>query len=92
MNKNQQCLQALINFFVDLEQRMLRKGRLVIALYANKQQLKYRKELFCTYGEDKQLDNLAIYFQHFNIQDRYKITFESFVRQVQQGTWEARLA
>ena len=41
---------------------------------------------------DDVLDRLGDYFVHFRINDRYGITFETFVRRVEAGTWVAYLA
>jgi len=40
----------------------------------------------------ERLDKLKRYFDHFDIQERYGITFEQFQRKVTNGTWEAYLA
>lgn len=42
--------------------------------------------------DDDLLDRLGRYFCYFDILNRYGITFEQFVRKVQNGTWEAWLA
>ncbi|MGG4032988.1 hypothetical protein ABEV74_04660 [Paenibacillus cisolokensis] len=41
---------------------------------------------------DERLEKLGEYFVHFQIGERYQITFEEFVRRVVIGTWVAHLA
>lgn len=41
---------------------------------------------------DDQLDRLGTFFEHFNVHERYGLTFEQFVHKVQNGVWEAWLA
>ncbi|WP_264373584.1 hypothetical protein [Paenibacillus psychroresistens] len=38
------------------------------------------------------LERLGNYFTHFNVMDRYGITFEQFVEKWRSGTWDAYLA
>jgi replicative superfamily II helicase len=42
--------------------------------------------------KEKRLQKLRTYFDHFNIEQRYKLTFEQFTRKVENETWEAYLA
>ncbi|WP_155702748.1 hypothetical protein [Paenibacillus psychroresistens] len=42
--------------------------------------------------EIKRLDKLESYFNHFDIGNRYGISFKEFVRKVDAGTWVAYLA
>lgn len=42
--------------------------------------------------EVPRLEKLKIYFDHFNIENRYKLSFDQFLRKVENGTWEAYLA
>lgn len=41
---------------------------------------------------DELLDKLGNYFVYHRILERYGITFETFVRRVQNGSWDAWLA
>lgn len=41
---------------------------------------------------DERLDKLGEYFVRMKIRERYGITFETFVRRVLDGVWEAYLA
>ncbi|WP_269320842.1 hypothetical protein [Brevibacillus borstelensis] len=41
---------------------------------------------------DDRLERLGTYFVFHQIRERYEITFETFVRRVQSGAWEAYLA
>lgn len=41
---------------------------------------------------NERLEKLATYFNHFDISNRYGITFEEFTERVQRGTWVAYLA
>ena len=34
------------------------------------------------------IDKLGVYFVHFNIGDRFGLTFEEFVNKVDNGGWE----
>jgi hypothetical protein len=38
------------------------------------------------------LDKLERYFNHFEVESRYGISFKEFVRRVEAGTWVAYLA
>jgi hypothetical protein len=38
------------------------------------------------------LDKLESYFNHFDVGNRYGISFKEFVRKVEAGTWVAYLA
>jgi hypothetical protein len=36
---------------------------------------------------DERLEKLGLYFTHFDIRERYNITFEQFVSMVENGRW-----
>ncbi|MFS1514589.1 hypothetical protein VQL36_19480 [Chengkuizengella sp. SCS-71B] len=38
------------------------------------------------------VEKLRKYFEHFNVEEKYGISFQEFARRVQIGTWEAVLA
>lgn len=42
--------------------------------------------------EVERLEKLLRYYEHFNVEKRYEISFKEFTRKVDEGTWEAYLA
>jgi hypothetical protein len=38
------------------------------------------------------LDKLYTYFDHFEVETRYELSFKEFVRKVDAGSWDAYLA
>jgi hypothetical protein len=38
------------------------------------------------------LDKLYTYFNYFDVADRYEISFDEFVKRVDEGSWVAYLA
>jgi hypothetical protein len=42
--------------------------------------------------EIDRLDKLFTYYDHFEVEQRYGISFKEFTRKVDAGTWEAYLA
>jgi hypothetical protein len=38
------------------------------------------------------LEKLQTYYDYFNVEQRYGLTFKQFVRKVEEGTWQPYLA